>query len=81
MAPLRRNIRQSAPIDVIVNWPCLAGRSWSVDTQAVQNGACISREGEGEFGETNLLTDVNAGLVSGPGHIVLNFGFTVTAAG
>ena len=31
---------------------------WRVAAQDVVNGACISRCGEGEFGETNLLMSV-----------------------
>ena len=64
-------------------------RKWRVETQPVYFGACISRSGECEFGETDdsgetcLLSDVdpdgpNFGL--DPGHIALSFGFTVTAA-
>ena len=64
-------------------------RKWRVETQPVVFGACISRSGECEFGETDdtgetcILSDVDPdgpdfGL--DPGHIALSFSFTVTAA-
>ena len=52
---------------------------WRVATQDTVNGACISRSGEGEFGETNLLMSVDNG-VQEPGHIALDFSFTITAS-
>ncbi len=57
-------------------------RKWRVETQpVVVHGAGISRTGEGEFLDTNLLTDVNDDDPDlEPGHIALSFGFTVTAA-
>ena len=51
---------------------------WVVETQTTLLGACISRSGEGEFGDSNLLTDVDNG-VQDPGHIALSFAFVVTA--
>ena len=58
-------------------------RKWTVETQAVVSGACINRSGEGEFGDSGLLFDVDPdgpdfGL--DPGHIALSFGLTVTAS-
>ena len=54
-------------------------RKWTVATQPVVGGASISRSGEGEFLDANLLWDVQ-GTGLQPGHIALSFGFTVTAA-
>ncbi len=69
-------------IDDGVTEPTSGKRQWRVETQMVDNGAGISRSGEGEFLDTNLLTDVNPDGLGGlaPGHIALSFGFTVTAA-
>jgi len=55
-------------------------REWRVETQPVVKGACLSRSSECD---KCLLLDVDPdgpdfGL--DPGHIALNFGFTVTAA-
>ena len=61
--------------------------TWTVITNPVDFGACISRSGECEFGETDdtgetcLLSDVDdADPDPDPGHIALSFGFTVAAA-
>ncbi len=61
-------------------------RMWRVETQSVLQGAGISRSGEGEFLDGNLLTDVvlrdpdTGKQLLESGHIALSFGFTVTAA-
>jgi len=79
-----RNCLRSDPVTVtrLVDDPDTGLRMWRVETQELDQGAGISRSGEGEFLDTNLLTDVNPDGLGGlaPGHIALSFGFTVTAA-
>ena len=64
-------------------------RKWTIESQPVVSGACISRSGECEFGETDdtgepcLLSDVDpdgSDFGLDPGHVALSFGFTVSAA-
>ncbi len=54
-------------------------QSWRIETQPVYYGACISRSGEGEFGDSGLLTDVQTADLAA-GHVALDFGFTLMAA-
>ena len=70
----------SDPVAVTYNGIDGGGKhNWTVATTSLDQGAGISRSGEGEFSDTNLLTDVQGdGLMAG--HIPLNFSFTVTAS-
>ncbi len=71
----------SVTVTRLVDNPDTGLRMWRVETQPVVYGAGISRSGEGEFLDTDLLTDViTPGLVIPAGHIALSFVFTVTAA-
>lgn len=76
-----RHCPSSDSVTVIYDGLVDGKRQWTVKTQPVVHGAGISRSGEGEFLDTNLLTDVNDDDPDlAPGHIALSFGFTVTAA-